>query len=286
MPENEAGDGPELTAVDLFLRRYRAPVRALPRYVTSVEALIFFGLAVGIFSAFDSFGLTGVIGFPILVFVWLVSSVIQVSVYTAVLMFWGILQYRYHLLPLFLPVATAIAFAVNFSLTALHLGLYSAEARAMVLTWPVFARGLALALLFELLFLSFVLPVIWRRLERVKDAGHRIVIAGEHFDVDGLVCVRGMEHFVEIVTTDTKHRLRARLGDVVSQLDETDGVLAHRSHWVARGAVNGLVTEDGQDFIITTLGERLTVARTRRDEVRSWMARNLDAGQNASRSGV
>lgn len=285
MAKSKAETNPEFSGVDLFLREQRTKIFDLPRYVTSYEALIYFGLAVAIFTAFDSFGMSGLISLPVLVFVWSSAVVIQVAVYALLIMGWGYLQARWRLPRLYLPIATTLAFAANNLITVAHLGLYSAEARALMAAWPIFGRGLILSLIFELLFLSFVLPVVRRRLDAKEETRH-ITVAGTHYPVDELAYVRSKEHFVEIVTQGSKHEMRARLGDVIAQLDEADGVLAHRSHWVSRLAIDSVVVENGNEFILTKTGERLPIARTRREQVLAWINRHIEQTGAGPASGL
>lgn len=270
-------NGPQLRALDTFFRPQSAEIRDLPAIALSLETLVFIGIATCIFTAFDSEGILVEVGFAFMALVWFIACVLQVALYVSLLMLWGWAQGRISLPPLFLPIACLLAFLVNFEVTIWHIGLYSPDAAAVENTLPTFLKGAALALLFEALFLTYVLPMVQRPGADPALKERTIVVAGEHFKVGDILYLRSNEHYLEVVTSSSRHKLRARLGDVVSQFEETDGVLAHRSHWIARGAIREMVSRDGTDQIVTSTGERLTVARPRREQVQNWMAAHLDS---------
>ena len=132
-----------------------------------------------------------------------------------------------------------------------------------------------------ILYFAFVDPLIRgsitaRRTNSKSSAvqTRSISVAGEQFLVDSILTLRGQEHYVLITTEEGEHLLRARLGDLVSQTREDDGVLAHRSYWVGRQAIARLEVMSGSDVILTHSGEQLPVARPRKNEVRGWMAQH------------
>ncbi|WP_163846616.1 LytTR family DNA-binding domain-containing protein [Pseudooceanicola aestuarii] len=73
------------------------------------------------------------------------------------------------------------------------------------------------------------------------------------------------DHLV-IVGRDTgREQLRLRFADAVREMDDVEGMLTHRSHWVARAAVAGFDREPGgKMFVLLRNGARLPVSRSHR----------------------
>ncbi|MGD9866167.1 MAG: LytTR family DNA-binding domain-containing protein [Pseudodonghicola sp.] len=72
------------------------------------------------------------------------------------------------------------------------------------------------------------------------------------------------DHFVDVITAAAVHRLRMRFADAIDEMDTVEGDLTHRSHWVARAAIDGVEREGGRIFIRLVNGDRVPVSRTYR----------------------
>ncbi|MDK3017139.1 LytTR family DNA-binding domain-containing protein [Pseudodonghicola flavimaris] len=70
------------------------------------------------------------------------------------------------------------------------------------------------------------------------------------------------DHFVDVVGAEGHHRLRMRLTDAIDEMDTVDGYCSHRSHWVARVAIEGVEREGGRIFLRLVNGDRVPVSRT------------------------
>jgi len=75
------------------------------------------------------------------------------------------------------------------------------------------------------------------------------------------------DHFVDVIAPQDRHRLRLRFADAVDEMDPVAGFYTHRSHWVARDAVDRLEREGGRLVVILTNGDRVPVSRTYRPQV-------------------
>jgi hypothetical protein len=69
------------------------------------------------------------------------------------------------------------------------------------------------------------------------------------------------DHYVEVVTDRGKARLLLRLADAIAELEGCDGMQVHRSHWVARWAVEGGERNRGQWRLVVADGSRIPVSR-------------------------
>ena len=69
------------------------------------------------------------------------------------------------------------------------------------------------------------------------------------------------DHMVEVVTEAGTHRIRIRLADAVSEMDDVIGVWTHRSHWVVRSAITGHERHSRKNFLMLSNGDRVPVSR-------------------------
>mgnify|MGYP005848500515 CR=1 FL=1 len=77
-----------------------------------------------------------------------------------------------------------------------------------------------------------------------------------------LLRLSGRNHTVEVTTDRGTTTLRLRLSDAIDEIAPGFGVCTHRSHWVARDAINGHVCAGGKVFVTLTNGDRVPVSRT------------------------
>lgn len=89
--------------------------------------------------------------------------------------------------------------------------------------------------------------------------------------VGTLLSLKSVEHYVEIATTDQTFIERAPLRDLVAQLEAANGIQCHRSHWVSRGAVRGVTRRGGNVLLELVDGAEVPVSRGRRQEVEAWL---------------
>ena len=76
------------------------------------------------------------------------------------------------------------------------------------------------------------------------------------------------DHYVDVRLSDgDAHRLLMRFKDAVREMDDADGFCVHRSHWVAREAVQSAIKDGQKEFVILTTGDRIPVSKTYRENV-------------------
>lgn len=77
-----------------------------------------------------------------------------------------------------------------------------------------------------------------------------------------LLCLENEDHYVRAHTSCGSTLILMRLADAVAELDGVDGLRIHRSWWVARGAVNGIVRRERSIGLCLSNGIEAPVART------------------------
>jgi len=135
--------------------------------------------------------------------------------------------------------------------------------------------NLAVGLVFESLFLRFVAPQLIRMpgedQSSKKSVRRQITIANRNFQIDRLLHISSQDHYVEVVTDSSKDLIRARLSDVAAQIPDDVGIMPHRSHWVARGAVSRMAGNANKKVLVLGSGVEVPIARGRLADVQEWL---------------
>ena len=139
--------------------------------------------------------------------------------------------------------------------------------------------NLALTLMLETLYLTFVLPIadkIYKAKRRGRAPSSKptcdtLTIAGKTFYCADLVSVSSQDHYVKVKTRGGEELIRARLSDLTAQLDCQNGIQPHRSHWVTRGSVVKMAAQGGGKCLELVDGSHVPVARGRIADVREWL---------------
>lgn len=280
----------ELQARDIFLREVRITTCEIRAIMLQPLALLFITLVAAAFVAFDAAHLWARMAIWQVAIVWIVAVPLQVILYTGLAAGWAWLQSRLKLPVIYLPILGLLAYAINYPLAVLHVAAQSGRSFSEVMAPNVMISGIIFSLIFEALYFAFVFPML-RNVAGLASPpqAREILVGSERFAIDQLITLRGQEHYVLITTPQGSHRLRARLSDLVSQTNPEDGILAHRSHWISRGAIAGLITNNDNDLIVMNCGEHLPVARPRRTEVRGWIKQHVphcNSGQDKEIGGA
>jgi len=93
-------------------------------------------------------------------------------------------------------------------------------------------------------------PALYRRLPEAHDGA--------------LLRLSAQDHFVQVVTTKARFRVRMRLSDAIAEAAGVAGHATHRSHWVAQAAVAGVRRCGGREVLVLTDGSEVPVSRTYR----------------------
>ena len=98
-----------------------------------------------------------------------------------------------------------------------------------------------------------LLPSTPRLLRRIPNALDDTVL---HLSVQ--------DHFADITTGAETVSVRMRFRDALDELDGLQGMRVHRSHWVAKSAIDGVEKEQARLFLKLVNGTRVPVSRNYR----------------------
>ncbi|WP_082894655.1 LytTR family DNA-binding domain-containing protein [Sulfitobacter geojensis] len=79
-----------------------------------------------------------------------------------------------------------------------------------------------------------------------------------------LIRLEAQDHYLNVVTTKGSALILMRLGDAAQDLTGVNGLLVHRSHWIALDAVTAHRREKGRDVLTLSDGSEVPVSRTYR----------------------
>ena len=87
-------------------------------------------------------------------------------------------------------------------------------------------------------------------------------------DFDGqVICLKGRDHYVDVVTSAGVFTIRSRLVDAVEEMGLIPGHCTHRSHWVTAASIVGVEKQGGKTFLILCNEDRVPVSRKHRPEL-------------------
>lgn len=82
-----------------------------------------------------------------------------------------------------------------------------------------------------------------------------------------LQSLSGRDHYVDVTTDRGRGSLLLRFADALDELGGVEGLRVHRSHWVARAAMERIERETGRIFLRLKDSRLIPVSRSYRDEV-------------------
>lgn len=156
---------------------------------------------------------------------------------------------------------------------------------AWLLGWPDYLRFYVIVILFEALYIFFLLPRSgYREAVNLPETtpgpkpclGKRTVeLAGEPVMLDKINFVKSVEHYLEVDTGSGEPMLvRMSMRDFLSRLPPDAGIQPHRSWWVSRTAADRIVSGNGRKMFRLIDGREVPIARSRLREVMAWQADN------------
>ena len=77
-----------------------------------------------------------------------------------------------------------------------------------------------------------------------------------------LLHLRMQDHYVEVHTAKGMEMLLLRFRDALREVEDADGMQVHRSHWVARAAVDRVERREGRVALRLVNGTRVPVSRS------------------------
>lgn len=76
------------------------------------------------------------------------------------------------------------------------------------------------------------------------------------------------DHYVEVITDRGRHLLLMRLSDAIRETEGIDGLQIHRSHWIAKNAVQTSTRRSGRLMLQMSDGAELPVSRNHAEAVK------------------
>lgn len=98
-----------------------------------------------------------------------------------------------------------------------------------------------------------------------------VTLADVRVTVTELLQIEVSGHYLSVATKTQTHRCRATMKEALSQLDPADGVLVHRSNWVAAQEILEVSRLRGDLILRLRRGSSVKVARPRRANVEAWL---------------
>lgn len=262
----------ELPIYDMFGNRWPFTIRELMQMKMAAAFTAFATLTVAILVLTDMHGFTSEAGIPLAAFVWTVCLLVYFFGYTALIAAFGALQTITGEFRIWLPIISVIVVTADTFLTELHLRLYTnAPFDPDQIAWEL-PINILLAFCFEAAYYWLVMPQIFIALRAGSAPTESITIADRTFMLKDLLYVETEEHYLHFHTRHGDHLVRARMKDLLAQMNDEDGIQAHRSFWVSKGAISTLVRHKRGDQLTLIDGTRIPVARARAAQVRAWMA--------------
>ena len=102
-------------------------------------------------------------------------------------------------------------------------------------------------------------PKLLDRLKKHRTAGHILSLSAQ-------------DHYVEVVTDAGAELCLIRLADAIAEAEPETGLKIHRSHWVARSAIDALESSGGSTRVKLKDGRTLPVSLSRLSELREFLS--------------
>jgi hypothetical protein len=275
-PKLHQDDWRGLPVYDVIGRKFHLTIRQMRHSTPSPWMLVWDLLAVAILVLSNVHSYRDTLSIPLAAVFWIIM-ILTITVFYLLILYLGMLiSKRFSGFFIYFPVVGFIAMTITTFLSNFNYSLMSGEAYTFELASSHLLFNIALGFLFETLFMIFVYPVVLADFDNdeVEDTvpiARSVTIAGTPFMSDEIRSVSSQDHYVEVATKTSKTLLRARLADVVAQLSGDDGIMPHRSYWVARSAVSQMTGNANKKALILDTGDEVPIARGRVAEVQVWL---------------
>lgn len=79
-----------------------------------------------------------------------------------------------------------------------------------------------------------------------------------------LIRIEAQDHYLNVVTSKGASLILMRFSDAAAELEKAQGLVVHRSHWIALDAVTGNRRSNGRDLLVMSDGSDVPVSRSNR----------------------
>ena len=243
---------------------------------------VFLALVVAVLVLFDAHDYVGSIGSGFAILVWSFSILGLAGLYIAILSAFIVMKRYMPRLVVFLPLVGFVAMIINTYITVFHASLYMDEPLSPLEVATHLPFNLAMGLIFETLFFTFVKPVLERNSRRKKqtpeNAKRVIQVSGVEIRVSEIILLRAQDHYVDVITDSGKTMIRSRMGDFIAQLSDDEGTSPHRSYWVSWRKIEKV--EMTPDYAALTMndGSVVPIAKSKKSAIENGM-KNFSAAK-------
>lgn len=263
----------EMHTFDALWHEIHLTLREIPLIFARREAVVFLCLAGLTLIALDPHDFLEHISVLEALFVWTCADVIFALVYFVTLL--GIAMAPTKSPPkIYLPIPSIFAFTVTTVFVESMIGALSLREYTPKV-WPDIVAFVAVAQLFEFLFVRYVLPDVLKsiRENQPKELSEIVLQIGDQsWPLAEVSAISSNQHYLQVDFVEgVSQSIRARISDVLEVLPPAAGVQPHRSWWVAAHAHPSLISEGRKRWLITPFGHKIPVARGRIDEVEKWL---------------
>ena len=259
---------------DAIGRKSHLTYREMQVVLAHPSTIFFLAATVMILVLFDAHGYQNLM--PILsnVILWFICVLTLTGFYVGFTSICIMASRKFSAFFLYFPVIGLTSMTLNTFLTQKVASVLIGEAFLYSQGVEHLPVNLAIGLVFETLFLRFVVPQLIGgavgEQSHESTATRQITIANKNFRFDQLLHVSSQDHYVQVVTVNSTQLVRARLSDVASQIPKSVGIMPHRSHWVARKAVRNLTGKSGARVLELVDGTKIPIARSKASSVQKW----------------
>nr|WP_245228827.1 LytTR family DNA-binding domain-containing protein [Pontixanthobacter sp. CEM42] len=115
---------------------------------------------------------------------------------------------------------------------------------------------------------SMKTPEFWEKLKQHRHAK--------------LIALEAQQHYVLVHTNLGSELIHYRFGAAVDELSDRDGVLVHRSYWVARSSIKDIICNGRNTIAVLGSGLEVPISRSRKEEVLAQLRRSDDQASAAA----
>lgn len=264
---------------DVFGRKRHLTQRELRKVYASKYTFIFWALIISVVVVLDLHGFAERVSLAALVTYSTSISMITFLFYYLASAIGIKLSQRFSWFFLIFPLVGFVAVVLTTYLVELGMSAYFGDGMSLEGAAEKLPINFILTLVLETFFLTFVMPTAFKSRDLEGKAPPElsappcktITIMGKTYFCKALISVSSQDHYVRIRTEEDEDLVRARLSDLIEQLNGQKGIQPHRSHWVPRRAVVGIVSRKGHKFLELCDGSELPVARGRINSVQAWL---------------
>ena len=261
-----------LSYYDVIGTKSHLTYREMWRIIAHPQTIVFLLAAVSVLILLDAHNYQDVMSMYQTVVLWVICLFTLTGFYIVFVSFFMEVSRQLPKFTLYFPVVGILSMGVNTFLTVYVASLLSGADFVPKNVFDHLPTNLSLGFIFESIFMVFVLPKMQASFEvKPKKDPRELVIGGKKFDPSRILLISSQDHYLEVVTVDKNQLIRARLADVTPQISEEIGIVPHRSHWVAKAAVDRFEDKGKSKVLVLNNGSKIPVARGRVKDVRNWL---------------